>query len=52
MEKIKALMAVALFIAAILFLNYENEGRQGLPARHNPEKEQLPGVNTDTLVLK
>jgi hypothetical protein len=52
MEKIKALLAVAMFIAFVLFTSYENEPRKGLPAKKNTYTEKKTEIPYDTLVQR
>lgn len=50
MEKLKALLAVILFIATILFLNYEQNQAQERPDRFTQEDTLYLSADPDTSV--
>lgn len=51
MDKIKALLAVALFIATILFASYEEDHPKRLSVKNNTNHQAGIQSKADTLVL-
>jgi preprotein translocase subunit SecG len=52
MEKIKALIAVVLFVATILFLNYEQSGEKRSMKKQDVKEHALDTLSTQKNLLR